>query len=625
MGTLALLRTNSTVHPMSISKSAPQLKRKPTRPQLNEKVQVQFGSNAGTSLSPATIMDYDPDDGTYVVRLSLTDGIARVLPAQINRLNITAAQERLPQLRPRGLIKPQRHQLEFYQLEIKAICFMRDRELARAWSKWAHLKELLRIVQERVAARQKVKDDAVAAEKAKRRATVFGAHGGVLNKLKSSLSKEHALTKEEREAKRLAALPEAKRVHHQLKTELNEAWRSGEFDEAKELLDKCIQLNGKSDALYGFRARVLDRSGKMHEALDDARRAVSIWNRPDNHLLLCRLLQSERRLDEAGSHYHAALKRGGTGMVATRDDRIKGLASNIRGHRDFYNGRGQKAAKVIEEGSGLVDDRPDPPDLKVSGGEAAKLSDAASLVVRWTPVDSADSSSHTSINEYTIQHCEQVTVFEPKQRKFEVADGPWQTTVFKLRALQQTRLLTGKHVAEAMASAGSVAGPLEADRRGMLVARLEPLRWGTDFKLRIKCSTSDGESVWGPEVMTRTDAIEDAGSGLKIVPSSWLLGAASCVGVASEEAARTGEGAEGFLHSVVEVLNDRVMLLRRAFGYYKTGQHVTHLQFVRMLRDVGLMQGCKPGQAAKSGAKLMPTNDVDLRFQRLVRSVTLDD
>eukprot|EP00322_Chrysochromulina_rotalis_P018740 CAMPEP_0115871890 /NCGR_PEP_ID=MMETSP0287-20121206/23126_1 /TAXON_ID=412157 /ORGANISM="Chrysochromulina rotalis, Strain UIO044" /LENGTH=378 /DNA_ID=CAMNT_0003326759 /DNA_START=1 /DNA_END=1137 /DNA_ORIENTATION=+ len=35
------------------------------------------------------------------------------------------------------------------------------------------------------------------------------------------------------------------------------------------------------------------------------------------------------------------------------------------------------------------------------------------------------------------------------------------------------------------------------------------------------------------------------------------------------------------------------------------------------------MQGCKPAQATQSGAKLLATNDVDLRYQRIVRSVML--
>ena len=116
-------RFNVTPHPLSNPKRVSKLLPNIMRPQLNERVQVQFDR---TSLSPATIVSLDSrhdnsEDGSYLVRLALTDQIVRVTSDQVQRLQITLMKKppmtsstNLPKL-----VGPTRHQLEWYQLEIK--------------------------------------------------------------------------------------------------------------------------------------------------------------------------------------------------------------------------------------------------------------------------------------------------------------------------------------------------------------------------------------------------------------------------------------------------------------------------------------------------------------------------
>ena len=575
-----------------------------------------------TSLSPGTIVGYDSEDGTYLVHLSLIDQIEKVAPDQVQRLVISmmkpppmTTSTTLPKL-----VGPTRHQLEWYHLEIKALCYWSGIGLARAWLKWASIKAERLRRSARNAQKKQAEAEAAAAVKAKRHKAVFGKHGGVLGKLKNTFEDEHAQIKQEWLAHRLAIHPEAVRQHQELKHGADAAWDSNDLPECKQLLDKCIKLNGHCDSLFNFRARVNDRAGHTREALDDARRAVSLWHRTDNHLLLSRLLQQEQRLDEASLHFMAAQKRGGDGVVATRDDDYRGLVISIRRKRNFCNVRRPDQAKVVETRTSVIE-KPDPPDLRANG-EAASASDAASILARWTPVEGSDA---TGTYEYGLQHCEEMTIFEPKQRKFQVSYGPWVTTTFKVRAVEQQRMLQGKPVADTIALEGCSVEPLKADRRGRLVARLEPLKRGATYKLHIKSTSQEGESDYSADVFVKTVANEDSGPGIKLVPLSWLLGATYCVGIAAEESARTGQGAFSYVRSVARVLNSRLMDLRRVFAYYKSGQYLTSLKFIRMLRDVGLMQGCTPAQAALSKAKLLGTSDVDLRFQRLVRSVSLSD
>lgn len=614
---LRSLRDAKDKHPLTISKSAPQIAPQIRPPSINERVQVRFNK---TSLSPGTIVGYDSEDGTYLVHLSLIDQIEKVAPDQVQRLVISmmkpppmTTSTTLPKL-----VGPTRRQLEWHHLEIKALCYWSKNGLARAWLKWASMKAECLRRSARIAAKKQAEAEAAAAVKAKRHKAVFGKHGGVLGKLKNTFEDEHAQIKQEWLAHRLAIHPEAVRQYQELKHGAEAAWDSNDITECKQLLDMCIKLNGHCDSLFNFRARVNDRAGHTREALDDARRAVSLWHRTDNHLLLSRLLQQEQRLDEASLHFMAAHKRGGDGVVATRDDDYRGLVISIRRKRNFCNVRRPDQAKVVETRTSVIE-KPDPPDLT---GEAVSASDSASILARWTPVEGSDAAG---TYEYVLQHCEEMTIFEPKQRKFQVSYGPWVTTTFKVRAVEQQRMLQGKSVADTIALEGCSVGPLKADRRGRLVARLEPLKRGATYKLHVKSTSQEGESDYSADVFVKTVANEDSGPGIKLVPLSWLLGATYCVGIAAEESARTGQGAFSYVRSVARVLNSRLMDLRRVFAYYKSGQYLTSLKFIRMLRDVGLMQGCTPAQATLSKAKLLGTSDVDLRFQRLVRSVSLSD
>ena len=83
-------------------------------------------------------------------------------------------------------------------------------------------------------------------------------------------------------------------MHDALKKGANAAWVNDETTVCKQLLDNCIKLNGHCDTLFSYRARVNARAGLTCEAINDARRAVSLWHRPDNHMLLSRLLHNGR-------------------------------------------------------------------------------------------------------------------------------------------------------------------------------------------------------------------------------------------------------------------------------------------------------------------------------------------
>ena len=335
---------NVTPHPLSNPKRVSKLLPNIMRPQLNERVQVQFDR---TSLSPATIVSLDSrhdnsEDGSYLVRLALTDQIVRVTSDQVQRLQITLMKKppmtsstNLPKL-----VGPTRHQLEWYQLEIKALCYCSDIELARAWRKWAGVKEERRQHAERINAKKQALAEADAAAKAARNELIFGQYGGILGKLQVTILTEQAYARQQWMEERIAIQPEAARMHDALKKGANAAWVNDETTVCKQLLDNCIKLNGHCDTLFSYRARVNARAGLTCEAINDARRAVSLWHRPENHMLLSRLLQREKRLDEARSHFMAAQQRGGDGLVAASDENgYSGLVSDIRRKRNFYSGR----------------------------------------------------------------------------------------------------------------------------------------------------------------------------------------------------------------------------------------------------------------------------------------------
>ena len=78
------------------------------------------------------------------------------------------------------------------------------------------------------------------------------------------------------------------------------SWRAGNWNECRELLDLCIALNGDCEVLHNFRSRVQTKSERLRESLEDAYRAVDLWPRAENLLLLSRCLHSNGKLLESG-------------------------------------------------------------------------------------------------------------------------------------------------------------------------------------------------------------------------------------------------------------------------------------------------------------------------------------
>ena len=93
---------------------------------------------------------------------------------------------------------------------------------------------------------------------------MFAPVCGRLNlRLQNSLRR----TMEEIEAGKVA---EAREEYSGLKEQLNELWRSGQFQDCAEVLDDCVGLNSKCDTLRRYRARARHKVGdRTHTAWAD--------------------------------------------------------------------------------------------------------------------------------------------------------------------------------------------------------------------------------------------------------------------------------------------------------------------------------------------------------------------
>lgn len=144
--------------------------------------------------------------------------------------------------------------------------------------------------------------------------------------------------------------------------------------------------------------------------------------------------------------------------------------------------------------------------------------------------------------------------------------------------------------------------------------------------MRIKCTTTYGESAWGEEVLAKTPLSEDPDLAVvKVMPLSWLYGAAACTDIAINESKEAGGGHAEFIRGIAGVLNPNVMSLRRAYGHYATAvqlspvKQLSQMRFLHMLRDIGLTHGCLPATAKQAAATVMlGVNECDLMFTRLV-------
>jgi hypothetical protein len=259
----------------------------------------------------------------------------------------------------------------------------------------------------------------------------------------------------------------------------------------------------------------------------------------------------------------------------------------------------------------------------VEAGANTKL--GASLKVQWPPIDAPEMDN---ILVYTVSYAEQYIVFDGKTKVFNELYKPWETKTFKLPAIIQTNLLqaTQRSTGKGRKLPRTLEGlDIKATKQGMLYTVLDDLHYGATYKIRAEVHIVHGaESGWSDDLLHTTSFADDGGEySTRLTPLSWLLAAASCSAVAKEDCRIKGESYDRYIRAIDEVLHDRIMNLRRAFAYYANGPRISNLSVIRMLRDNGLVTGCSPALAARTGAKLMATNDVDLLFQRVLRNAVL--
>ena len=187
--------------------------------------------------------------------------------------------------------------------------------------------------------------------------------------------------KQEAEADRAARAAQAALEYVELKQGVNDAWDSGKWDECKQALDKCLELNGDSDVLHNYRARVFDKKDMVREMVEDAKRAVELWSCTENLLLLSRCLQEAKKHSESGQNYLHASDRG-DGSMPQITEGYNGLLKTIRRDRGFFNGGPAKPEKVLDMDAAFLGAKPDPPELYLS---SIKPEGVPAIVARWEP------------------------------------------------------------------------------------------------------------------------------------------------------------------------------------------------------------------------------------------------
>ena len=428
-----------------------------------------------------------------------------------------------------------------------------------------------------------------------------------LGNFQRALTGAKAEVQEQRQVKRADLLEQQRHqfeLGRVLKHDAVAKWRNGEFDECRQKLDQAIEINQHSDVLRSFRSRAYLKACMVPEAIVDAEVAVQLSPRAENHRHLAICLQQKERFVEAGSEYMKA----GTDETPSRD--YVGLLGQIRRKRGFFNGRVGRRERIMDDGSAADTAAVLGPELFVRA--EAPFSGPSRLHVSWVPTENDDPSS---IVEYTLQYARRRVVFEPKSTSFEERYDAWKA--LKLR-LCSSDLSAWRREGCPKESA------LQLDRQGLLYTRIdEDILSGAAYKLRAVTFNDDVTSLWGPEVVALTMAGEgDTGNHSKAAPLSWLFGIMS-LNLAVDEAAKDSGGPRCFIEAVAAAANRHVVGLRRAFSLYASKQHlISRLEFLRFMKDLGLLKGSSPANAQVP--RQMPPTDFDLLCQRLVRSISLE-
>ena len=182
---------------------------------------------------------------------------------------------------------------------------------------------------------------------------------------------------------------------------------------------------------------------------------------------------------------------------------------------------------------------------------------------------------------------------------------------------------SGDKQAMKMSGGTGALSALRADKKGLVFSVLKGLKEGTRYRVRVQTRREVGESDWSEPLELKTPQREGGGDEYeRLVPLSWLYGAAACTAIASEECARTDEPLTSFFEAVADVLTERLFDVMRTYSFFAAPRLLTPTQFVHILREAGLVNGAQGGRTEDTPDGIVPIGsvDADLMFQRHVRT-----
>lgn len=429
----------------------------------------------------------------------------------------------------------------------------------------------------------------------------------------SRMQQMMAASKQEGAAEAAAA---AKIGYAQSMAAAKRAWAAGHLSECDEQLTIAGQHTPHSDMLHRFRFKVHTKDGQYDKALEDAGNAVA--NAPDyarNHHALAMACHRKQKLAEAGAAYKMCMGRGLPGT--SQEIGLHGYLNAVHSQRRYFNDLRPAHRKVagaqssslartpgrttIFDPDKVFDDEvvlgdgpsPDPPHLFLVRAEENSLS------VRWQPAEGTypmfqpvDDDSGVGILGYELQAASHDVQWEGNEffddfREFEtVHKGPPSVT-------------------------DAVVHGLRTDNRVMIRVRARgeygPGEWTELEASTLAAASKRGEALPLPRLWLQVDIAD-------LVPLHVLA---------------TGREPKSFFTELASVFTPHVRTIRRLFsGWGRTtavGQkgskagELSQQQFMRLCKEVGLAKDNSAAgkrMAGRSGAKVMPINDVDRIFQR---------
>ena len=429
--------------------------------------------------------------------------------------------------------------------------------------------------------------------------------------------------KQQREAERAIQRERAVHTFERAKTAANEHWHRSQFDECLGKLDIAVSLS-RNDVLHRYRSRCHSRQGSDEHALMDAQSAVRLSPRGAANLYcLGRCLERSDNFVDSAKAYLNAMQFGQSAPEPdeSREDkgrappelggpyrdsprggveaRYSGLLSAVRRNREFAQLPRREPVKLHEtftaRHTSVFDERkklegkfdraeasrPEPPQPVID-----KCSEF-SAEVKWTePHDGGD-----EIYQYTLQLSHHDVFWDAKGN--DLFDGflPWQT---------------------------AHEGPARIQAH-----RLEGLHSGHDYKVRVQCRNSIGQSDWSEELhfCTAHDEVE-ARKVVEPVPKSWLRIELS--DILLQHTSLVGGSGEQFLTDLGAALHPHVINLRRIFRMFcatgggRNPNELSATQFTRFAETTGVLTGINPATGKKNGLKPTTSVLVHLVYQKAV-------